>query len=67
LGRADAPDGTKSVPFELPGGDWHKISVELPAKGPLGIVRIYIPAQDQAVDLDWIELKGSGPSRRWDF
>jgi arylsulfatase A-like enzyme len=66
-GKADAPEGRKSVPFEWTGGDWQEITVELPTQGPLGIVRVYLPAQDQAVELDWIELKGSGPLRRWDF
>ena len=31
------------------------------------IVRLYLPAQEQAVELDWVELKGAGSSRRWDF
>jgi hypothetical protein len=66
-GIADAADGAKSVRFELTGGDWQEIGVELATKGPLGIVRVYLPAQDRAVELDWIELKGSGASRRWDF
>jgi arylsulfatase A-like enzyme len=54
------------VDFTLKGGDWEEISVELPAEGPLGIVRLYLPMQEQAVEIDWIELSsknGSKPTR----
>ena len=52
--------------FSLNGVDWEEISVELPAEGPLGIVRLYLPMQEQAVEIDWIELaskNGSKPTR----
>lgn len=52
--------------FTLQGGDWEEIRVELPAEGPLGIVRLYLPMQEQAVEIDWIELtskSGSKPTR----
>ena len=54
------------VDFTLKGGDWEEISVELPAEGPLGIVRLYVPMQDTPVEIDWIELtskNGSKPTR----
>ncbi|MCE2692792.1 MAG: sulfatase [Verrucomicrobiaceae bacterium] len=54
------------IDFTLKGGDWEEISVELPAEGPLGIVRLYLPMQDTPVEIDWIELKsknGSKPTR----
>jgi arylsulfatase A-like enzyme len=58
----------KSVAFDLPGGDWREISVAIPVTGPLGIVRIYLPAQNQPVEIDWIELKaGKAKSQRWKF
>ena len=57
----------KSVPFSLKGGAWEELRVVLASQGPFGIVRIYLPAQDQAVDVDWIELKGAGKLQRWDF
>jgi arylsulfatase A-like enzyme len=64
------PGGVGSKPqrvdFTLKGGDWEEISVELPAEGPLGIVRLYLPMQEQAVEIDWIELSsknGSKPTR----
>jgi len=64
------PGGVGSKPqrvdFTLKGGDWEEIRVELPAEGPLGIVRLYLPMQEQAVEIDWIELtskNGSKPTR----
>ena len=54
------------VDFALKGGDWEEITFELPAEGPLGIVRLYLPMQEQAVEIDWIELtskNGSKPTR----
>ena len=56
----------KSVPFTLKGGDWEEITVELPAEGPLGIVRLYVPKQPQTVEIDWIEIAsetGGAPTR----
>lgn len=57
------------VPFVLKGGDWEEITVEIPATGPLGIVRLYLPMQEQSVELDWIELrsKESGKTTRTEF
>lgn len=56
----------KRVDFTLKGGEWEEITVELPAEGPLGIVRLYLPMQEQPVEIDWIELisqNGSQPTR----
>lgn len=51
------------VDFTLKGGDWEEITVELPAEGPLGIVRLYLPMQEQPVEIDWIELTSkNGPT-----
>ena len=63
-GKAGSP---RSVPFTVEPGEWQSVSVAIPEQGPLGIVRLYLPAQQQAVELDWVELKGAGSSRRWDF
>lgn len=46
----------KRADFTLKGGDWQEITVEVPATGPLGIVRLYLPMQEKAVEIDWIEL-----------
>ncbi len=58
----------KSVPFQLAGGDWQEVTVELPAPGALGIVRLYLPATKEPVELDWVELKSAqGRIQRSDF
>jgi hypothetical protein len=59
-------DKAKRSDFTLKGGDWEEITVELPAESPLGIVRLYLPMQEQPVEIDWIELmskNGSKPTR----
>ncbi len=63
-----AESGT-SVPFALSGGDWQDITVSVPAEGRFGILRVYLPATNQPVDVNWIEFgrgKQAAP-RRWDF
>ena len=47
---------THRADFTLNGGDWEEITVKLPAEGPLGIVRLYLPMQESSVEIDWIEL-----------
>jgi len=69
-GKAEwIPTGGKaqSAPFEIPSGGWQIISLDLPATGPLGILRLYLPAQSQPVEIDYIALSGNGKTRRWDF
>ena len=67
LPTPQAADKAKSVAFQLTGGDWQTVGVELPAEGPLGIVRLYLPAQKEPVNLDWIELQSGRETRRSDF
>ncbi len=57
------------VDFTLHGGSWEEISVELTASGPLGIVRLYLPMQEQPVEIDWIEMtsKTDGKLTRTNF
>ncbi|MBK8092945.1 MAG: sulfatase [Verrucomicrobiaceae bacterium] len=57
------------VDFSLAGGDWEEISITLPATGPLGIVRLYLPMQEKGIELDWIELKSksTGKTTRMEF
>ena len=63
-----ATDKAKSVAFQLAGGGWRELAVELPATGKLGILRLYLPAEKDAVQLDWMALKPTqGKSQRWDF
>ncbi|MCX6858259.1 MAG: sulfatase [Verrucomicrobia bacterium] len=62
-------DKPERMDFTLKGGDWEVVSLDLPAEGPLGIVRLYLPMQESAIEIDWIELnsKGNGISTRTAF
>lgn len=60
-------DQARRVDFTFKGGGWEEITVELPATGPLGVVRLYLPAQEQAVEIDWIELQSGGQRHRSEF
>lgn len=52
-----AGGGTQRADFQLQeGGAWQEISVPLPATDPLGIVRFYLPMQEEPVEIDWIVL-----------
>jgi arylsulfatase A-like enzyme len=67
-GKIEWQPANKSVPFELPGGDWQTVTVNVPAQGKIGILRVYLPAQKQPVQVDWIELQaGKAKPRRWKF
>ncbi|MFZ5831233.1 MAG: sulfatase [Planctomycetota bacterium] len=65
------PGEGQTVSFTLKPGDWQEAKVDLPVKGQLVQMRLYVPAQEKPVDIDWIELWRSGekPARamRWDF
>ena len=68
LPTPQAAEKAKSVAFQLTGGEWRESTVELPAVGTLGILRLYLPAEKDPVQLDWIELKpAQGNAQRWDF
>jgi len=57
---ANSPQGkAQRARFTMKGGDWEEVAVQLPATGPLGIVRLYLPMQQQVVEIDWIELKSA--------
>jgi len=62
-------DKARSVPFGLAGDGWQEITIRVPATGPLGILRIYLPRQDQPIEIDWIEImsQNGGRSTRTDF
>ncbi len=68
LPTPQSADKARSVPFQIAAGYWQDVVVELPAEGVPGIIRLYLPAQKDPVQLDWIELNHTqGKSRRWEF
>ena len=57
-----------TAPFIVQAGDWQELIVELKASGLLGTMRVYLPASDQPLDLDFIEVTpAKGQTQRWDF
>ena len=52
-----AQDKAQTVPYKLIGGDWQELTIAIPATGPLGIVRVYLPKQDHSIEIDWIEIE----------
>jgi hypothetical protein len=66
------PPGTSrgnviSAIFAIKPGEWQDISVNLPGDAKPGIFRVYVPAQKQSVQIDWIELETAGKPKRWNF
>ena len=64
---ADAP---KPVEFMVNAGEWTEITALIPApSGQAGIVRLYLPVQNSALSIDWIEITPSdhGKPKRADF
>ncbi|MEO6741877.1 MAG: hypothetical protein ABIP20_16655, partial [Chthoniobacteraceae bacterium] len=63
-----AQDKAQSVNFTLTGGDWQELSIILPATGPLGIIRLYLPKQEHPIEIDWIEIAPqTGAPKRTNF
>ncbi len=63
----DKPDVAASVPFTISSGDWQELGVEVKHDGPLGTLRVYLPAS-QPVEIDWIETRpAKAKAMRWEF
>ena len=41
--------------------------MNIPSTGPIGILRLHVPVQQEPVELDWVELQGSDGKKRWEF
>ena len=60
--------GLTTATIDVKAGPWEELRIEIPATGPLGIVRVYVPATDKPVDVDWIEVQAKSVNRlRSDF
>ncbi len=59
---------SKHTRFTIKGSDWEEVTVQIPARDSLGIVRLYLPMQEQPVEIDWIEIESSnGKLTRTEF
>lgn len=57
-----------SVPFDVPGGEWQQIAVELKHSGPLGVLRLFLPATEAPIEIDRIDIQpASGRGESWAF
>lgn len=58
-----------TVKYDLPSGDdWQDIRVELPVKGKLRIVRLYLPAEEAPMEIQSITFAGKGGGKKvWNF
>jgi hypothetical protein len=63
------PATGQAVEFALPAGDaWGETRVALPVEGSLVHMRLYLPARDAPVEVDWIALEPAGGApQRWEF
>lgn len=61
------PAESRSIDYQVSAEEWQEVRVEFPADALMGILRLHLPAQNQTVDLDWIDLKTASKPRRWDF
>jgi arylsulfatase A-like enzyme len=60
---------TQIVTYDLPAGTkWQDVTVQLPIQGRAGVIRLYLPAEKAAVEVQSIQfLNKSGREKLWDF
>lgn len=64
------PSEGQVVTFKVSGGaTWNEVPVALPVTGQIAHMRVYLPAQNGPVDVDWIQLAPAvkGKATAWDF
>ena len=68
-GQETFPESAQIVTFDLPEGtDWQDVTVHLPVEGKATVIRLYLPAESSAVEVESIEfLNTSGRGKSWDF
>ena len=65
------PDIGQRKSFFISGGEWRELAVPLNVKGQLLHLRLVLPAQEEPIDIDWIEIRSADEkvkaTKRWDF
>lgn len=63
------PESAQSVTYHLSAGaKWQDVSMELPVRGNARVVRLYLPAEKSAVEIQSIQfLDKSRRKKAWDF
>ena len=67
--QEDFPESGQLVTYDLPGGnEWREITVQLPIEGNVGVIRLFLPAEESSVELQSIEYQDMrGRKKAWDF
>ncbi|MBL9094377.1 MAG: sulfatase [Planctomycetaceae bacterium] len=66
-GKSSA-DPARLVEFVVAAEEWTEVRAKISARPDTpGIVRLFLPARQAPVQLDWIELVADGKTRRWEF
>jgi arylsulfatase A-like enzyme len=67
--QEEFPKSEQVVTYNLPAGsDWQDITVLLPIEGNARVIRLYLPAEKAAVEIQSIQfLHKSGRKKSWDF
>lgn len=66
----EGPAGqANSLKYLIQKAGWNEITVEIPAKEQLGVLRIYLPQPNRNVEIDWIEISSDSgkTTTRTDF
>ncbi|MCX7817857.1 MAG: sulfatase [Kiritimatiellae bacterium] len=63
------PAQGQCVSFDVPAGeDWREVQVDVPVEGRARILRLYLPADREPIELRRIEFRGAAGARRaWEF
>ncbi len=63
------PESAQVVTYDLPAGTmWQNLTVQLPIQGKASVIRLYLPAETTAVEVQSIQfLNKSGREKSWDF
>lgn len=66
---ANGTPNMKHIPYQITPNEWNIITLDLPAKANLGILRIHLPAENQPVKIDSIQLSSNNKNKTqlWDF
>ena len=63
------PKSAQVVTYDLPAGTkWQDVTVQLPIRGKASVIRLYLPAEKAAVEVQSIQfLNKAGRKKAWDF
>ena len=70
-GQETFPSNQQFQTVKITGGDWNELKVNLLNEEPIIHIRIHLPASQQGVEIDWIEIVSekleAANKRHWDF